>query len=231
MTVPGASGSSFSVARLLSDLPKERLIALETVWGLDQSSVGARIAALYRRMTDARLREEVMSRLPDATRLVFAILAKARKPLTPNEIGRALPFSDEDLDRSLTALEATGLAWRALVIGRDRSPGERRWFVPLEMCDRTTKGRPRAVRDGTSDGVEAATRPPEPRPLATPPRLVRASDVVAPAISALLRSIGDRPPPRSAVPAAALSYAEHCAIALGVLKRHHDEIVAGPRAD
>lgn len=231
MPVPGASGLSFSVARLLTDLPRERLIALETVWGLDHSSVGAGIAALYRRMTDARLRDEAIARLPDATRLVFPILAKARKPLTLSQIGRAVPFSEDDIERSLTALEATGLVWRSLTTGRDRSPGERRWFVPLEMCDRPSAARPRATHDRTSDGDQEATHSPEPRPLATPPKFVGASDFVAPVISALLGSIGGRPTLRPSIPVAVLSYAEHCGIALGVLKRWHEDIVAGPRAD
>lgn len=231
MSDPRTPGTSFSVARLLADLPSERLSALETAWGLDRSSAIGRIAALYRRMTDPGGRADVVSRFPDATRLVFVTLAKARKPLTPNEIGRVLPFSDEDIDRSLAALEATGLSWRAAAIGRDRSSGEGRWFVPLEMCDRPTKTRPRFVGNGTSGESEAALQPPGLRVLAVSPRVVRASGIVALAISALLDSIVDRATPGAVAPAAALSYAEHCGITLGVLTRHRAGFVEGSRAD
>ncbi|MGH2460853.1 MAG: hypothetical protein ACRDIY_18510, partial [Chloroflexota bacterium] len=199
---------------------------------VDQPGATGRIAALYRRMTDPGERASVVSRFPDATRLVFTTLAQARRPLTAPEIGRALPFAEEAIDRSLATIEATGLAWRVVASGRERATGERRWFVPRELCDRPAKAQGRAAGRGTS-GVSAATlQPPEPGVFAGPPPVARSPGVVATAISALLVSLGSgRAAAGPALPGGALAYAEHCGGSLGVLTRRRAGLVEGPRAD
>ncbi|HLH72735.1 MAG TPA: hypothetical protein VKX96_05570, partial [Chloroflexota bacterium] len=231
MSAPRVSRGSFSVARLLADEPNERLTALAKAWAIDFSDGPIRIAALYRRMTDPRLRDERIAQLSSPTRLIFANLVQASSPRAPDEIGRALPFSDEEIDRSLKDLEAIGLAWRARAVGRQRLPGDGRWFVPLELCDSAPNRRSSGREQASRAEKFTAVQPPIPRVLEAPPPLVRPSGQVPTFISALLDSVDVPAELRPETPAEVLTYAQRVGTALGVLRRRGARVLDGPRAD
>lgn len=229
MMVPRLPSTRSSVARLLADLPRERLVVLAESWKVADPG-GGWIAAIYRQMTDPRMRREVVARLPDAVQLVFTTLAAARRPLTRDEILRSLPFSEEDVERSLATLDGCGLVWRDTPAGRESTYANRRWFVPLELCEKDPPKRSAARPSRLADGVRSAA-PPELEAAAAIPATIRPFGIVPRAISVLDDLVTHRAPLPPGLTADALAYARHCGTALGVWTRTSRGLEAGLRAE
>ncbi|HVC33642.1 MAG TPA: hypothetical protein VNL16_09045 [Chloroflexota bacterium] len=219
------------LVRLLADLPQERRVALGAVWGLADPGDRGWVATLYHRMMDAATRDDVVRRLPEAVQLVFATLAAGRTALSASALSRSLPFSDDDLEQAVAALEASGLAWLVHRVDRGDTGSARHWFVPPELGGSPSPKRP-APRLSPPAGVGRDARPTAPTLQSTEVTLER---VRRP--GAVARTIGDSEPPRRQRATDAVgfdvgvpAYAEHCGTALGVWTRAGRGLEAGPRA-
>src|SRR5579884_49818 len=179
--------TSYSLARLLADLPLERLTALGNVWAVADPECKGQVAALYRRMTDADARRSILESVSDDARLVFRRLDRAGKPLARAELLRLLPFSDDGLEVCLAALEAVGLAWSRVTAGRAQISADRLWFVPHELSEAASWGLTRRWRSvaGASHRIEPSSDPPRPRVLDRIPGPIRQSWSLADTISSL----------------------------------------------
>jgi hypothetical protein len=218
------------LARLLADLPRERLIALAMQWvgdGPDHPGLGA---TLYHQMTDpARLSARVAS-LDDATRLVLARLAVTPTGLSLARLAERLPFDDATIARAFAALEELGLAWRTLAPPREPDDGGERWTVPRDLASSiaaatrppripSSRVAPLSSSDARSEGSGRA--------LAVPASHVRTGGAARDYLTLLVARSGRTDGASTSM----RQFARQCGLALGVLARNRAVVRLGPRAD
>lgn len=227
---PRARLARFYLVSLLANLPRERLIELDQVWGVTDPGERGLVATLYRRMTDADVRHALIARLPDDVRLVFQRLARSGQPLSRADLLRALPFSEERIEHSLAGLEAVGLVWSGAPDARGRVAADREWFVPVELRDVPRSAlpmpSPRTLRKPEPGALPTA---PELRTIDTLPGVIRPRAHLSRIVSDLDR-IGKDGSEVARSRADLLGFAEHCGLALGVWIRDGRQLRAGPRA-
>jgi hypothetical protein len=227
-----AQSHSIYLARLLADVPRERRPALGQLWGLKEPDERGWVAALYRQMTDVGIRQDVVARLSDAERLVFEKFVLARKPLSRAALLRALPFSEESIESSLSTLQTYGLVWKHRLPGREQLLDGQYWFVPLEMCDHSPPRQPPTdVRRSADPKSESLPSAPGLRVLDQAPTVVLSAGAALQAITVL-----DSADERSEIATDERefdlwTYAEHCGVALGVWTRDKRGLKVGPRIE
>jgi|GEM_PF-6530427 len=188
-----------SLARLLSDLPPDRLKHVLMAWGGDESGGSA---ALYRRMTTSEVARVVRDGLCAEDRLLFDTLLASRSA-DRQELGRRLPFGDDELLDRLARLEGQGLIWR---LSSARESGERTgWFVATDLANALAR-RPSSGQFGMTPPT-----PPAPVPLASEPAPAARFGQVLAIIGSAAGSEGPAP-----YPAVVQNYARHSAVSLGV---------------
>ncbi len=121
------------LARLLADLPRERLLALATTWQIDPPDQPGVIAALYRRLTDPIALGQEVGRLPEVEAFLFDRLRAKEQPVTRSELLRVLPFAEETLAQALASLDRRGLIWLVQGAPGARAAGEARWTVARDV--------------------------------------------------------------------------------------------------
>jgi hypothetical protein len=223
------------LARLLADVPRDRLIALATRWGVDRPDQPGVVAALYHRMTESGVVFRVLAELAESERLAFERLRSKPRGASQADLLRALPFSEGGLATLLRALEARGLVWKLAPGGRDEAAVGVRWLVARDLAA-VAEPRPWVQRGRSAPAVARASSPLSPLPTMAPlpkapgnpiesDRVVRVVDKLAEVASGPLTPTGRRGDP------VVEDYATHCATALGVISANGHRFEGGPRRD
>lgn len=190
-----------SLARLLAELPADRLRALARVWGAEEAGGSA---AVYRRMTLSEAARAARDALDAREQLVFDTVRIART-IDRADLRRKLPFADDELDQLLANLEELGFIWPRMVRDADRS-ARRVWIVPSDLVSALARPAPRPADRPT------VAAPPSPNPLEQEPTPVRGFGQVP----RLVASPRAEAPAGTTAASAPADYARHTGVALGV---------------
>jgi hypothetical protein len=231
MRLPRRAVDVPGLARLLADLPRERLATLLDRWGGGSLDGPGIVAVLYRTMSDRERLAAEVGRLDATARLVLSRLADSPHGLNVSELGRRLPFTDESIESALQSLQEAGLAWRVGATDRQSGDIESNWTVARDLAARLA-----AAARLTLDTVAG---PSQVSPFAPPVIRLEAAAVPASGISVggaareRLSALVSRPAESSSIGSgeATASFARRAGIALGVLQRRGGMVGLGPRAE